>query len=243
MWKKIAIALTGLVVLAALAAAYGLWWITDQTEKSFADDWFEEEIAAFEASDAAAPPAPGGIVFVGSSSFVFWSTLEEDMGDLPVLNRGFGGAQMNHLIHNVDRVVTPYAPRMVVVYAGDNDLQAMSTKTAEVVLEHYRTFVDRVHAKHPEAIVYFLSIKPSSLRWAQWPEMQRANTMIEEMSRSDARLRYVDVASVLLAADGTPRDDVFLLDGLHMNATGYAAWTSVVRPVLERDFARAMEAP
>jgi hypothetical protein len=73
--------------------------------------------------------------------------------------------------------------------------------------------------------------------------MKRANGLIEAWTRGDDRLRYVDVASVLLAEDGTPRDDVFLLDGLHLNATGYAAWTSVLRPILERDFAQAMEAP
>jgi lysophospholipase L1-like esterase len=125
---------------------------------------------------------------------------------------------------------------MVVVYAGDNDLQSGSGKTAERVLADYRRLVSRVHAKHPESIIYFLSIKPSKLRFGQWPEMSRANAMIEEATHTDERLRYIDVASVLLDEQGEPRDDVFLLDGLHLNAEGYAAWTAVVRPVLERDF-------
>ena len=67
--------------------------------------------------------------------------------------------------------------------------------------------------------------------------MSRANGMIEAWSGEDPRLSYIDVASVLLGPDGTPRDDVFLPDGLHLNATGYAAWTGIVRPILERDFA------
>ncbi len=236
MWKKIGMALGGLVVLVAVAAALGLWWLSERTKQSFADDWFEDAIVAFEASDAEAPPRPGGIVFVGSSSIRFWSSLEDDMAGLPVLNRGFGGAQMNHLVHNVDRVVTPYDPRMVVVYAGDNDLQRSSPKTPEVVLDDYRTFVDRVHAKHPDAVVTFLSIKPSKLRWAQWPTMQRANEMIEAYAAGDERLRYIDVSNALLGEEGEPRDDVFMLDGLHLNAKGYAAWTEVVQPILEHDF-------
>jgi len=237
MWKKIAIALGALAGLVVLAAAGGLWWLDAMRRNSVADDYYEASIAAFEAADAEARPEPGGIVFVGSSSIRFWTSLEEDMAPLPVLNRGFGGAQMNHLVHNVDRVVTPYAPRMVVVYAGDNDLQAGSEKRAETVLDDYRTFVDRVHARHPETIVYFLSIKPSTRRFAQWPEMQRANALVEAWSRGDERLRYIDGSSVLLQGDGTPRSDVFVIDGLHMNETGYAAWTSVVRPILQADWA------
>ncbi len=236
MWKKI---VAGIVAFVVLLVSGGYLWLVDKTKKSAANDYFEDAIAAFEAADAESMPARGGIVFVGSSSIRMWSSLGEDMGELPVLNRGFGGAQMNHLIYNVDRVINPYAPSMVVVYAGDNDLQAGSPKTAERVLDDYRRLVGLVHAKHPEAIFYFLSIKPSWLRWAQWPEMKRANALIEAASRTDDRLRYIDVSSVLLGDDGEPRDDVFVIDGLHMNATGYAAWASVVRPILEADFARA----
>jgi hypothetical protein len=56
--------------------------------------------------------------------------------------------------------------------------------------------------------------------------------------RMDPRLGYIDTASALLEPDGTLRDDVFIFDGLHMNATGYAAWTEVVRPVIESAYRR-----
>ena len=49
---------------------------------------WERDIAAFEASAQTNPPPKNCIVFVGSSSFTFWSTLESDMAPLPVLNRG-----------------------------------------------------------------------------------------------------------------------------------------------------------
>ena len=52
---------------------------------------WESEIEQYEASDAANPPAPGSIVFVGSSSIRFWNTLGADMAPMLVLNRGFGG--------------------------------------------------------------------------------------------------------------------------------------------------------
>jgi lysophospholipase L1-like esterase len=43
---------------------------------------------------------------------------------------------------------------------------------------------------------------------------------------------YVDVATPMLGADGEPRPELFIVDGLHMSAEGYALWTTVLKPVL-----------
>jgi hypothetical protein len=196
--------------------------------------FFESAIRAFEESDREKMPEAGSIVFIGSSSIRFWSTLDEDMAPLPVLNRGFGGAHFVHVVHNTPRIVLPYAPRAVVVYAGDNDIGAGTS--VEEVVGGYREFVRLIHEKLPETAIYYLPIKPSKLRWQLWAEMSAANAEIEAITDSDTRLHYLDVAAPLLNSSGTPRDDVFLLDGLHMNAEGYAAWTAVVRPVLLEAF-------
>ena len=175
MWKKIALSLLGLALLAAVALFAFLQYM-----KGAASDpaFFESEIVAFEAQDAAQPPAPGGVAFVGSSSIRFWDSLTEDMAPAPVIQRGFGGAQMSHVLHNVHRVVTPYAPSRVVVYAGDNDLAAGSEKTAETVVAQYRELIKEIHSRVPKAKIDFIAIKPSTPRWAQWHEMKRANQRI-----------------------------------------------------------------
>jgi lysophospholipase L1-like esterase len=203
--------------------------------------FFESEIAAFEAQDRESAPAPGAIVFVGSSSIRFWSTLAEDMAPLRVLNRGFGGAHLSHVIHNADRIVLPYQPQAIVLYAGDNDIGA--GKSLETVVSDFETFVGLVHAKLPGTPIYFLPIKPSKLRWSMWPEMARTNERIAEIIASDPMLYSLDTASVLLDEDGEPRDDVFLFDGLHLNAKGYAAWTEVVAPALRSAFGKPSSVP
>jgi lysophospholipase L1-like esterase len=224
---SIALALLGLA-LGALYWGYRHYLLQSSEDPAF----FEDAIVAFEAADQEDFPAAGGILFVGSSSIRFWDSLAQDMAPLPVLNRGFGGAHLSHVIHNVDRVVLPYRPRAIVLYAGDNDLSADTGKDVERVVADFRTLADRILAARPETEIYFLSIKPSTLRWARWPEMSRANAEIEELTRANPRLHYIDVATPLLDAKGEPRDDVFLFDGLHMNATGYAEWTAVVAPIL-----------
>jgi GDSL-like Lipase/Acylhydrolase family len=229
--KRIAIGI-GIVLIALLASAAAyLYFLTgSRSDPAF----FESAIRAFEEADRQRTPEAGGIVFVGSSSIRFWSTLEADMAPLPVLNRGFGGAQFLHVVHNAERIVVPYAPRAVVVYAGDNDI-AVGT-SIEGVVSGYREFVALIHDRLPQTEIYFLSIKPSKRRWKYWPEMSSVNAQIEEIARGDARLHTIDVATPLLDETGAPRDDVFILDGLHLNAEGYAAWTEAVAPVLHDRF-------
>jgi hypothetical protein len=73
------------------------------------------------------------IVFTGSSSITFWSTLEQDMNPLPVINRGFGGSRLNDVVYYAPRLVVAYRPRAVVLFAGTNDLAGSKPKTAQEV--------------------------------------------------------------------------------------------------------------
>src|SRR4051812_12790590 len=87
------------------------------------DKW-TKAIDDFTQADAGHPPPRDGVVFVGSSSIVKWTTLEKDFPTVPVIKRGFGGSELADSVFYADRIVIPYHPRIVVVYAGDNDLNA-----------------------------------------------------------------------------------------------------------------------
>jgi hypothetical protein len=63
---------------------------------------WESAIQKFEARDRLKPPPPIAIVFTGSSGITFWSTLEQDMAPLPVINRGFGGSHSLDGDHQAD---------------------------------------------------------------------------------------------------------------------------------------------
>src|SRR5215212_3913947 len=82
---------------------------------------FESEITAFERRDRESPPPAAAVLFVGSSSIRMWCTLDRDFPTLRVVNRGFGGSEMSDVLRYAERVVVPYRPRTIVVYAGDND--------------------------------------------------------------------------------------------------------------------------
>lgn len=79
---------------------------------------WESEILRFEEEDRVSPPAPGGIVFAGSSTFRLWSNLAAVFPQYGVINRGFGGARVHDVTAYAVRTVAPYKPRQVIVYTG-----------------------------------------------------------------------------------------------------------------------------
>lgn len=194
---------------------------------------WEKSISAYEEMDKKRPAKTNGVVFVGSSSIRGWKTLVEDFPTVNAIGRGFGGSQVIDSILYAHRVITPYCPRAIVVYAGDNDIAA--GKSAERVQADFRLLVDTIHGILPQARVGFIAIKPSLRRWKLWPEMKRANALVADFADRNARVDYLDIATPMLGADGEPRRELFVSDGLHLSAAGYALWTSVVRPWVRRN--------
>lgn len=193
---------------------------------------FEGTIKKYEEKDKATPPPASPILFVGSSTFRGWGSLEKDFAPLPVINRGFGGSTMNGVLHFFDRVVLPYKPRIIVVYEGDNDLVGAKSR-AETFIANCKTFIERVHKEIPETKhIFFIPPKPSVKRWHRWPEMKRASDMLKELAAETSGVDVIDTASTLLGADGQPIASLFK-DGLHMTAEGNARWVALIKPILE----------
>jgi lysophospholipase L1-like esterase len=197
---------------------------------------FEKEIAQFQASDRTNFPSAGGVLFIGSSSIRLWTSLTKDLPEYPVINRGFGGSEIADSVYYADRIVLPYKPAVVVMYAGGNDIN--NGKSPETVLNDFKEFVRIVHEALPKTRIAYISIAGNPARWSQVAKVRQANRLIAEHVKSDKRLRFIDVFPRMLGDDGQPRPEIFSDDKLHMNAAGYALWTGIVR-----DHLRAMDAP
>ncbi len=196
-----------------------------------AADKFEATVKKFEEQDRKSPPAKGGILFCGSSTVAGWKT-SKNFPDLPTINRGIGSTHISHAVQFADRIAIPYAPKVIAFYAGDNDISA--GKSPETVEKDFRAFAEKIHAKLPETRIIFISIKPSILRWNLWPKIQDANRRVEAFCKSDKNLAYLDISPATLGADGKPDPSLFLKDGLHLNEKGYAAWSALLRPLLDK---------
>jgi lysophospholipase L1-like esterase len=191
---------------------------------------WEKAITAIEKRDKAKPPPPGAIFFCGSSSIVKWD-LAKYFPMENVFNRGFGGSVIADSTHFAPRIILPYKPAAIVFYAGDNDIGA--GKSAETVLADFSAFVKVVHDKLPKTKILFLAVKPSIARWKRIDTIRKANSLIEALCKKEDALAYVDVATPMLGADGRPRKELFVKDGLHMSPEGYALWTKIVKEHLK----------
>ncbi len=192
---------------------------------------WQKEIVGIEKryADKPAPEAP--IVFIGSSSIRRWGTLAEDFPGKPVLNHGFGGSEVFDSLTYFDRLVLPFKPKQIVMYAGGNDVNA--GKSPERVLKDFKAFTARVFAAFPKTKIAFISLAPNPKRWSQMPEIKATNELVRSFCDSDERLRFMDIHPVMLGANGEPKPDIFVEDQLHMNAKGYELWKGVIGPVLE----------
>jgi len=189
---------------------------------------FEEAIAAFEAEEQ---PPRGAIVGIGSSSMRGWrNAINDDLAPLTIIPRGFGGSGMFDALHYVDRIVTPYEPRAVILYEGDNDV--IWNIPPEGILTTFRAFAAAIHEELPETRIYILSVKPSPARWGHWPAMQETNELLRLESETDDRLFFIDVSTPMLDESGQPIDDLYIGDRLHMTRQGYEVWRDAVRPVI-----------
>jgi len=158
------------------------------------------------------------------------SNIAEDLAPLTIIPRGFGGSNMNDVLHYIDRVVLPYAPRAILLYEGDNDSWAKIPN--ESIIACYREITDRVFEKLPECRIYFIAVKPSTLRLKILPIVQDLNDEFEQICAGDERMTFLDVETPLLGKNGKPLRDIFLKDNLHMNRKGYLLWRDAIRPVL-----------
>lgn len=190
---------------------------------------WEASLAAFDAADREHAPPPGGVVFVGSSSIRLWDNLETYFSAPPaVIKRGFGGSKMSDCTRYLNRLVLPYKPRLVLVYAGDNDLA--EGKSPQDVARSFTMFVDGIHKELPATRIEYISIKPSPARAVLIPQVRETNQLILQYIAHEQNVDFIDVFTPMLDSAGKPRAELFRADALHLNAEGYALWRKIIGP-------------
>jgi lysophospholipase L1-like esterase len=192
---------------------------------------WEHDIAAFEAADKVSPPPQNAIVFVGSSTIRLWKTLTQDFPDHHVINRGFGGSELADSVYFANRIVIPYKPRLIVLFAGTNDIN--TGKSPEQVRDDFIAFVKKVRENLPEVRIAYLGISPAPVRWEQADKQKEANRLIKELIVAGQNMDYIDEWDQFLGPDGKPREDLFQPDRLHSNEAGYKIRADLVRPHLK----------
>ena len=186
------------------------------------------------ADSKAASPERGGIVFVGSSIFRYWTHLTDQMAPLPVLNRAIAGTVTYDMLERIGQLVLPYQPRIVVYYCGSNDIS--SGEDAGPIIERTKQFIQVLHEKLPNSFFYYTSIQKAPEKRARWDVVAAVNREMEQYSRQAVNVGYIDLNSVLFDSRNNLRRDLFLSDGLHFrpDSTAYAEFSQIVKPILTK---------
>ncbi|MDQ2656431.1 MAG: GDSL-type esterase/lipase family protein [Bacteroidota bacterium] len=192
---------------------------------------FWKEIKAFKSADSLHRPPRKAIVFVGSSSFRMWNDVGRDFPKHTIINRGFGGSSLPHVIQYADEIVIPYKPKQVVVYCGENDFTDDAV-TSEIVVDRFTRLFELLRRELPRATITFVSMKPSPSRQHLMPKIKVANEAIRRFLADKRRADFVSIWEPMLDANGNPRKELFRSDMLHMNADGYAIWQKALEPYL-----------
>jgi len=192
---------------------------------------FWDEIRSFKVADSVQPPPRRAIVFVGSSSFRMWKDINRDFPNHKIINRGFGGSSLPHVIEYADEIIIPYKPKQVVIYCGENDFMN-DTVTSQIVTERFTRLFQLLRKEVPRANILFVSMKPSPSRQRLMPQIAAANAAIQEYIKGQRRASFVSIWEPMLDSNGVPRKELFLEDMLHMNTQGYAIWQKAIEPHL-----------
>lgn len=167
------------------------------------------------------------ILFTGSSSIRVWTSLKTDFPKHNVLNRGFGGSQMTDMVIHAEELILRYHPNQIFIYEGDNDIGA--GKSPDEILKEAEELLLLIRKKLPRKTeVVFISPKPSLIRWQLKDKYLDYNHRLEQWTKQQKNVTFIDVWTPMLDAEGNVMNDLFIEDGLHMNRKGYEIWARVI---------------
>ncbi len=172
----------------------------------------------------------GQTVFYGSSSFRLWETVNQDLNDDQIINLAFGGSTMEACQYYFERIVLPYAPSKIVIYAGDNDIG--NGRSPEEIYNSFVQLYGKIREQLGDIPLTYVSIKPSPERWSSVDKIRETNQRIKSFISSDSKCKYIDIFEPMLDERKVVKEELFIEDGLHMNELGYSVWSKVMRGMI-----------
>jgi lysophospholipase L1-like esterase len=235
-WRVIATLVCSQVAISFLflSSVHGAESSAKPAKQMFADD-----VARLAAAPA---PAPGGILMVGSSIFGRWQSCTNDLAPLPVLNRAFGGSTVGHQLSFFDQIIPSSRAALVVWYCGSNDVY--SKETPEGIVNHTEKWVERTRAALPQAHILLVSVMraPQKREVGLLAKVDEVNHGLVKLAASIPDVAYIDVNPAMETPAGAPVMACYGPDRLHLTPEGYRRMTSVLQPVMDKEWKASLAA-
>ncbi len=202
------------------------------SSSSAQDNPFTKEVNQFARLDSLQSPVLNEILFIGSSSFTLWKTVQDAFPDVHITNRAFGGSRLSDVLYFYPLVVAPYQPRQVVLYCGENDFAWDENLSAQELSNRFEKLFEQIRTQYPDCRISYVSMKPSPSRWHLETKFQEANHLIKIFLSTKPKTDFIDVWDLMLNKNNKPEPSIFLSDSLHMNDKGYQIWKNKINPYL-----------
>lgn len=192
------------------------------------------DIVNFEKLDKVETYPKDAILFTGSSSIRRWTSIKEDMQPYSVISRGFGGSKIEDLAFYLERIVYPHQFKAIVIFIGTNNLTGKPTDSKPEEVLKLATYIKRkIRAKYPETPVFWIAITPTNARIKAWSEVQEANLLVKKMCEQSENFHFINTDYAYLDNNGKPIRNLFVDDQIHLNESGYAIWTKIIKKELD----------
>jgi len=169
------------------------------------------------------------IVFTGSSSIRIWQNLNKIFNNSDIVNTGFGGSKASDLLYYIEELILDFNPTKVVIYEGDNDIN--SGQSIDFIYENILKIIQKINVKNSNVKIIIISAKPSITRWHLREKYIILNKKYKDLATKSKNIQFADTWSAMIE-NGDLKKNIFISDGLHLNAKGYEIWERVIKSVL-----------
>jgi lysophospholipase L1-like esterase len=236
-------------------AALGFYRMRGWIGPAVAPISFPPNVAA--AGEPADAPSDKPLVLLGASYAKGWSLQE--VGGVPVVNRGAGGELTSDMLGRFDRDVVAEHPQAVLVWGFINDVFRAAPDAVDAELARSREHYDAMIARSRQhGIVPILATEIPAGNAAAGPlepllevlgairgkeayadrinrHVAAMNQWLIETARRE-QLLLLDLGAVLAEPGGRRHPAFTQSDGSHITAVGYETLTSFAVPLLEEFF-------
>jgi len=210
---------------------------------------YEKSVGKYEQQ----PIETGKILFYGHSLFTRWSEkwghrpLEEDIrkkdGSSAAINHGMGGSTAEDLLYYYHRMVKPYAPSVLVLATGANDID--QGYSAWEIMNNLARVIDYTRVDFPDIPIYCFTSFPTPKHAGEVSHFTRIlgefNILLEDYCRRKPGCIcvHLDQCPFLYPSPqdigryDIVREDIFAEDRNHFNQTGYDLFADYIRELLD----------
>lgn len=172
-------------------------------------------------------------VFLGNSitAGTDWNEL---LGISNARNRGISGDNTFGVLERLNEV-TSGKPAKVFILIGINDV-ARNTPDS-LIVSNYKRIVQRIKAESPSTKIYFQTLMPVNNEFEKRNHFNKdehiawINSEIKKIGEAE-KITVIDLHPHFLGAD-KKLEKKYTMDGLHLNAAGYAVWANLLKKYIK----------